>query len=532
MGAGCHVALTCLCLPTILAAAEGPPDPSLAGLLALRDGRSRRVTSTAKLPDGRPDPNSNADNVSVGPGATHVLADLRGPGVITHLWLTFLGPEPHPWAKEGAADHQEIVLRIFWDGAAEPGVEAPVGEFFAAGFGMRLPVNSIPIQVEGGASYNCFWPMPFQKSARIEIENQSSKRLALLYYNLDWIERTALPADTPYFHARYRQEYPVANGRDYVILETEGRGHYVGTVLCVRTRSPGWFGEGDEKITVDDDEYPSIWGTGTEDYFLGAWGLRQCLFPYYGVPYTDGGTVLGGKTCAYRWHLADPIVFQKRLRVAIEHYGWIAIDENPEHKSTSWNEREDDYASVAFWYQLGAPQALPRIPPAAVRKLPEIDLVVRGPEVLSPQSHGPGEAVVQTGGLWTGYAQVLYQPPAAADAWIEVPFTVTRKEPCRLVLTLTTSYDFGLYDAYLDGVRLGGSIDLYGAETAVKEFPLLDFYPEAGEHRLRLVCVGQNPLSKGCWLGFDSLRLRSRRPRVAQYGWDRENDWRKNPILY
>lgn len=530
---GCSgLALGCLCLPTLLGAAGAPGDPSLAGLLVPRDGRSRRATSTAKLPDGRPDPDSNADNVTVPPGGTCRLADLSGPGVITHLWMTFLGPEPHPWAREGAADHQEIVLRMFWDGSPEPAVESPVGDFFAAGFGQRMPVCSIPVQVEGGASYNCFWPMPFRESARVEVENQSSKPLALLYYNLDWIERTSLPADTPYFHARYRQEYPAAAGRDYVILETEGRGHYVGTVLSVRTRSPGWFGEGDEKISVDDDAYPSIWGTGTEDYFLGAWGLRQCLFPYYGVPYTDGGTVLGGKTCAYRWHLADPIVFQKRLRVAIEHYGWVPVDENPAHKSTSWNEREDDYASVAFWYQTGRPPPQPPIPPAAARRLPEIDSVVRGADFTGPEFHGRGEAVVQTGPLWTGHAQMLYQPPAPDGAWVQIPFRVARREPRRLVLRLTTSYDFGIYEVSLDGVRLGGTLDLYAAETGVREVPLLDFYPEPGEHRLRLTCTGRNPLSKGCWLGLDSLRLRARRPRVEQYGWDKGNDWKTNPILY
>ncbi|HEY3321907.1 MAG TPA: glycoside hydrolase family 172 protein [Planctomycetota bacterium] len=505
---------------------------TLEDLTRLRDGRSRRVSSTAKLPNGRPDPNSNGDNVDVPPGKTHVLADLKGPGTITHMWMTFLGPEPHPWAPKGAANHREMVLRIFWDGRDKPGVEAPVGDFFACGFGERMAVNSLPVQVEGGASYNCFWPMPFAKSARIEIENGGDKPVALLYYNIDWIEKDALPADTPYFHAQYRQEYPLKEGGgDYLIFDGEGRGHYVGTVLCVRSRSPGWFGEGDEKIVVDGEDEKTIWGTGTEDYFLCAWGLRPCSFPYFGVPHTDGGDVLGGKTCAYRWHLADPIVFQKSLRVNIERMGWISPDENPKRESTSWNERQDDYSSVAFWYQLGEPKRFAVMPAAAQRRLPEIDVVVMGKEFTAQEHHGAGQAIVQEGRFWTEGVQMLYQPPSAAEAWVEIPFEVKRREPRRLVLKLTTSYDFGIYQAYLDGVKIGTPLDLYSTEIQVREFPLLDFWPEAGVHRLRLVCTGKRDVSKGYWLGLDSLRLRERRPRVEKYGWDKDVDWRTKPRM-
>ena len=531
MKAGRACAFACAWLGAALTLRPSFAAAPLDHLMRLREGRSRRATSTRKLPDGRPDPNSNGDNFRVPPGKTHVLADLKGPGVITHIWMTFLGPEPHPWAKAGAANHKQMLLRIVWDGRERPGVASPVGDFFAAGFGRRMAVHSVPVQVENGASYNCFWPMPFAKSARVEIHNDSDKEVALLYYNVDWVQRDSLPADTPYFHAQYRQEYPVAPGKDYVIFEGAGRGHYVGTVLCVRSRSPGWFGEGDEKISVDDDASPSIWGTGTEDYFLCAWGLRKCSYPYFGVPYTDGGHVLGGKTCAYRWHVADPIVFQKRLRVAIEHYGWIAVDENPKNRATSWNEREDDYSSVAFWYQLGEPKPFATVPPAARRRLPAIDLVVHGKDFVGDEHHGAGRATVQRGRYWTGHAQMLYRPPSQDDAWVEVPFTVPRREPRRLLLKLTTSYDFGIYEATLDGVKLR-RLDLYSPTIEVREFPLLDFWPKAGRHVLRLVCVGKRDASTGHWLGFDSLRLRERRPRVARYGWDKDKDWRKARILY
>ena len=508
-------------------------DSGMYGLLKLEDGRSRRATSTRKLPGGQPDPDSNRDNFRIKPGETHVLADREGPGVITHIWMTFLGPEPHAWARDGAASHKEMVLRMFWDGREEPAVEAPVGDFFASGFGMSMEVDSLPVQVENGASYNCYWRMPFEKAARIEIENDSEKEIALLYYNIDWIEKERLGRnDVPYFHARYRQEYPAKSGHDYVIFEGEGRGHYVGTVLCVRSRSPGWFGEGDEKIMIDDDEEPSIWGTGTEDYFLSAWGLRERCFPFFGVPYTDGGHVLGGKTCAYRWHLADPVVFQERIRVAIEHHGWISIDENPDHKSISWNEREDDYSSVAFWYQAGEPKPFPRIPSCAERMLPEIDVKIPGEGFVDERFHGAGKAHVQKGEGWSGFSQLFYKPPSVDDAWIEIPFRIERQRPVRLVLELTTSYDYGIYDVFLDGKKIRSGLDLYTAETGVEEFPLLDFWPGKGEHLLRMVCTGKNPLSSKHWIGVDTIRIRERRPRVEQYAWDKEKDWQKEMILY
>ena len=191
------------------------------------------------------------------------------------------------------------------------GVRSPVwATSLPTAFGQRTEVISVPVVVEDADSYNCFWRMPFRKSIRIEIVNQSDKPINLLYYNIDWIKLDSLPDDTPYFYAQYRQEYPVESGKDYVILETAGQGHYVGTVLAVRTRSPSWFGEGDEKIYIDGEEKASIWGTGTEDYFLSAWGLKTTSTPYFGTPYFDQWGIVGGHTGAYRWHVQDPIVFQ------------------------------------------------------------------------------------------------------------------------------------------------------------------------------------------------------------------------------
>jgi hypothetical protein len=526
--------------------------PAFAALLdelaRPQTGRSRRITSTMRQgevrrggadrqldpqaePIGDREEASNWDNFRVPPGETHVLMDLRGSGVITHLWLTFLGPEPQDWAPQGSANHQEMLLRMFWDGRAEPAVEAPVGDFFANCFGKRSEVVSLPVVVEDADSYNCFWPMPFREAARIEIVNQSARPISLLYYNIDWIEKP-VPPDTPYFHARYRQEYPVRSGQDYVVLETTGKGHYVGTVLAVRIRSPAWFGEGDEKIYVDGEAKPSIWGTGTEDYFLSAWGLKKTGTPYFGVPYFDQWGIVGGHTSAYRWHLADPIVFNTGLKVTFEHWGWISPDENPDRKSMSWNEREDDFASVAFWYQTGEPSPQPPVPPAAARRLPSLERVIAwARDFADPAHHGVGPAGPQTLDLYEG-PQLLYRPPQAEGAWLEVRFRIEKKEPLRLLLNATQSYDFGRYQPSLNGVKLGGALDFYSPHIVNTEFHLLDFWPEPGDYTLRLECVGKHPASQGHYLGLESVRLRERRPRVAEYGHDRDRDWRTNPVLY
>ncbi|HBO44927.1 MAG TPA: hypothetical protein DD670_13560, partial [Planctomycetaceae bacterium] len=236
-----------LALVIAFSASIGRAD-DMAALAKPQEGRSMRATSAAVDADGN-FAHSNSDNSRVKPGTTKVVLEAEGPGVITHMWFTFLGPEPHTWAPKGSANHQEMLLRIYYDGNERPGVEAPLGDFFANSFGKRSEVISVPVVVEDADSYNCFWQMPFRKSIRIEVINQSKdKDIGLLYYNIDWIKKDSLPEDTPYFYAQYRQEYPVEQGKDYLILDTKGKGHYVGTVLSVRTRSPSWFGEGDEKI--------------------------------------------------------------------------------------------------------------------------------------------------------------------------------------------------------------------------------------------------------------------------------------------
>jgi len=491
---------------------EGPPahrgaSPSgglLGGLITAQPGRSHRVSSAS------PSADSNADNLWITPDETRVLAPINGPAVITHIWLTFSEARPNWLSATGSANPSEIVLRMFWDDAQAPAVESPLGDFFAAGFGRRMEVQSIPVQVQEGDAYNCFWPMPFHRRGKVTLTNESDKNVSAFYYHVDYTDGITLPEETAYFCAQYRQEFPQQAGRDYLILDAEGRGHYVGTVMSARARSPEWFGEGDDKFYVDGEERPSTWGTGTEDYLLGAWGLTRCSFPFFGVPYLQGawGDV-GWQICAYRWHIADPVRFQKSLRVEIEHKGWISADETESGKVEGHVEREDDMATVAFWYQVGQPKRFTTLPPAKERAFPNLDLITDGKTLMTGARHAPGELHLQAGYDWTGDGQVFYVP-AGAQAWLEFDFNVDREELRRLVLRLTHSYDYGQFRILLDGRPAVDSLDLYSRDIEVHDHSLGDHRLAVGKHTVRLESVGRNSSSTDTRLGIDSVRLRHR----------------------
>lgn len=509
-----------------------PAGAILSDLIRPIDGRSMRATSTKTDENGKPI-SHNSDNSRVKPGETKVVLEAEGPGVVTHMWFTFLGPARHPWATNGSATHQEMLIRIYYDGEKEPGVEAPFGDFFANCFGKRAEIISLPVIVEDADSYNCFWPMPFRKSIRVEVVNQSKdKNISLLYYNIDWIKKNYISKETPYFYARYNQEYPTKPGGDYLILETEGKGHYVGTVLSVRTRSPAWFGEGDEKIYIDGEKDASIWGTGTEDYFLSAWGLKSGLnTPYFGTVYFDQWGIVGGHTSAYRWHLADPVVFEKSIRVTIEHYGWISLDENKERRGHSWNEREDDFASVAYWYQTGKPTFKVVTPPAEERMLPNLDVIFPARDVIEKGLCKNGQASIQNDMDFYMDGQLLFHPDNQS-ASVEIPFTVTEKKPTRLLVSVTKGPGYGIWQAYLNGIKVGQPVNLYDKVVKEWEHHLLDFWPDPGSYTLQMRLVGKDPQSSGESLGIEAVRLRERRPRVTGFAYDKDRDWKTDPVLY
>jgi hypothetical protein len=478
---------------------------SLGHLTVLRPGRSARAASNA------PKRSSNWDNRRIEPGKKLVLAELQGPATIKHIWLTFPEPAPGWLGRNGNPDHSELVLRMYWDGAKEPAVESPIGDFFAAGFGQRADVNSAVVIVEGGDAYNCYWPMPFFRSARIEVENQSDKPLNSFYYQVDYFKEASLPPDTPYFCAQYRQEFPVRSGRDYLILDAVGRGQYVGTVLSGRARSPMWFGEGDDKFFIDGEKTPSLFGTGTEDYVCNAWGMGSGTYAYFGVPILEGEwDMVGWRTTVYRWHLPDPVRFDKSLRVEIEDAGWISKDELKEGTHEGFVERNDDFATVAFWYQVGQPKRFTRLPSAAERRLPSLDVILEGKELLKTAAKGHGTLSLQKGYEWTGDGQLFFDNSTGKGAWVECTFPVEKEELRQLTLRMTYSYDFGTYRILLDGQTVREPIDFYSPTVKVRELNLGQRRLAVGTHKLRLECTGASGQSQGSKLGIDSLRFRQR----------------------
>lgn len=489
---------------------------NLLDLAQIRGARSAAVTSTDSSLHG------NADRIKyVTPGETKVLADIKGPAVIRHIWLTFNEARPNWLEAGGSARPDEIVLRMYWDDAKEPAVEAPLGDFFGAGFGLRHEIKSEPVQVEGGDGYNCYWPMPFHKRALITVTNESEKNGRSFYYQIDYTQEKSLQERTGYFCAQYKNEFPEETGHDYLILDAEGEGQYVGTVMSVRSRSPFWFGEGDAKFYIDGEKKQSIQGTGTEDYFLMAWGLNVTSFPYFGCNYMSNDFEdLGVQYSLYRWHIPDPVCFTKSLLFEIEHTGWITADETESGKIEGHVEREDDIATVAFWYQIGQPKRFTKLPALSERLLPNLDVIIEGDTLKSTARHSPGVLELQKGYDWTGDGQILFMP-ASDEPLLEVDFQVKKEEYRGLILRFTYADDYGIYRIFLDGknVRqpddyMAGQklhdFDFYSKDIAVKDIYLGSFTLTPGKHILRLECVGKNPLSKGNYLGFDSVRLRER----------------------
>jgi len=462
----------------------------LSDLARLKEGESMRSSSS--------DPNwqnGNGDARPIAPGETLVIADLEGPGVIRHIWNTIA-------AQERDAPRL-VVIRMYWDGEENPSVESPLGDFFGIGHGRDVPFVSLPVMVSSeGRARNCYWPMPFRKSAKITITNEGRKPVGAFYYYVDWRKVPELPEDTAYFHAMYRQEHPTVMGRNYLIADIEGRGHYVGTVQSVRTHTPHWYGEGDDFFFIDGEKEPRLRGTGTEDYFCDAWGFREATGPFYGIPLWEGYEAWSCGS-VYRWHIADPVIFHKSLRVEIEHKG-VTFNEDGSIK-TGFGEREDDMSSVAFWYQLEPHKPFPPMAPAYERVYYDYDNVVEVEKNIDQAKATSGNVSVQKG-MWAGDGQIFWQPTEKGQV-LTVPFSVDEAGSYLFLLWLTHSYDYGTFQIEVDGKPLGAPLDLFNKSVVVREHRWPARTLDAGPHTLTFRNVGKNSDSKGYFLGFDSYML-------------------------
>jgi len=286
--------------------------------------------------------------IGIKAGETFELANIEGSGAIQQIWMTPTG------------NWRYSIIRIYWDDQETPSVECPVGDFFACGWGEYAPLSSLAVCVNPGSAFNCYWEMPFRKRCRITFTNIDDKEM-VLYYQINYT-LTDVPDDVAYFHAQFRRTNPLPYKEDYTILDgVQGQGHFVGTYMAWGVNNCGWWGEGEIKFFVDGDKtFPTICGTGTEDYFCGSYDFENPvthLYETFTTPYAGlSQVILPDKLYRsqmrfgmYRWHITDPIRFQQDLRVTIQALGW--------RSGGRYLPLQDDIASVAYWYQ-----TLPTVP--------------------------------------------------------------------------------------------------------------------------------------------------------------------------
>jgi len=299
-------------------------------------------------------------SVEIKAHTTFTVAEINGSGSVQHIWMTPTGV----WRNS--------IIRFYWDDEKTPSVEAPVGDFFGMGWGQYSALRSLAVCVNPGSAFNCYWPMPFRKKCRITMENNDEKSM-MLYYQVDYI-LTEVPSDAAYFHAQFRRVNPLVSKSVVTLLDgVQGRGQYVGTYLAWGVHNNGWWGEGEIKFYMDGDtDYPTICGTGTEDYFCGSYdfdtrkknaaGVEETEYTEFNTPYSGLAQVIRGdghynvsqRFGLYRWHITDPIRFEKNLRVTIQALGW--------RSEGRYLPLQDDIASTVFWYQTEPHQSFPSFP--------------------------------------------------------------------------------------------------------------------------------------------------------------------------
>ena len=432
----------------------------------------------------------NEDSRRIEPGATLTLVDHQGAGVVRRWWLT-IAPRNHTALQRG------LIIRAYWDDESQPSVEVPLSDFFGMGFGEWRDYVSLPLNMTSGG-YNCYWPMPFRKRARITVENRSPVAVDRLYYNID-IETGSATAEDLYFHAQFRRATAEA-GKPILILDAEGLGHYAGTVMSTQPRIGRtlWYLEGNERIFVDGSDSPSIIGTGTEDYFSSGWYFDTGAYsaPYHGAPIVEPER---GRISAYRWHIEDPIPFRSRLRFSIEHGG---TNDTP----------GTDYATVAYWYQTHPHAPFPPLP-ADLMPLPlwqpqKIAGVIEAEGLLSTARATAGDIRVQdmspfetATATWSDAAQLWWvesRRGAEMTLQLEAPAAGTYE----LIGRFTRASNYGNVRLTLNGRELAPIIEGYGpvVEPVLISFGRQQF--RKGGNEIKLTIVGKDDRSQGWSNGY------------------------------
>ena len=476
------------------------------GLARLKNYTSARVSTGNRFIY------SNDDSKRIMPGETLEVADLTGPGMVTHIWITV--------AQNEFAWPRLLRFRVYYDGHKTPSVDAPLGDFFAVGHGAERDVNSMMVRDSSfGRARNSYWPMPFQKSCRITVTNEGQRVLPIILWHVDYRSYQSLPEDIGYFHAYYRQERPARSGQNYAFLDTKGTGHYVGTVLSVVLTQISWFGEGDDLFYIDGAKQPQIYGTGTEDYFNDAWDLRDASALWTGTPIAEG-ELPGSRLSAYRWHVPDPIAFTKSIWAGIEHSGWTS---NPDGSVRSgFEERPDYFSSVAFWYQKGVNENLAE-PPYGYERLPFGNATqIAVEDSIDRVTTEKGTASVLRDVDWA--KDILLFKAEGVGSKINVPLDIAEDGRYEIVADLAEASDYGDYIVLFDGEPTNvdtrkpatSEIPLPGPEVfhnyltelyVARDRTLGMFNLNKGRHTLTFVCQGKDPRSVGYNLGINDVVL-------------------------
>jgi len=497
----------------------------LESLPVFKDYTAHRASSSD--PTG-----GNRDNVRIPPGETVVLADLDGPGCVTHIWFT------HQYSARGGL--RKLVLRAWFDEAETPCVEAPLGDFFGLGHAMTYAYASTPLAVGTQGGLNSFWPMPFTKRARFTITNEGRQPCNSFFYYIDYQKYAHPPPDQARFHAQYRQAMPCVPGEPYVVLESRGRGHFAGCNLSIEQREDGWWGEGDDHFFIEGETTPSLRGTGSEDYFSGAWCYHyEFAYPFFGMPFRgrfleDGLLVeytpdLRGEAAkewhwpnawkkgdlwnVYRYHLESPIPFRHSVRMELEH-GFIN------------NERRDAYSSVAYWYQDHPHSHQPPLPDWRERMPYYLRLHDRGDGFYEAEDF-VDDGITSGGRLVDGSMSFWGHGAFSNDAFLEwrprnrgdaLTLLIPVPEPGRYELTATAirTKDSGTFDIALDGQPIRTGLDPFHDSVFPEKEPLdLGTFPlEPASAALTFTYSGKDPRSEGGRLLLDTLQLKREQPPV------------------
>jgi hypothetical protein len=484
------VAAAVLAAPVLTQAQSEPSYSSaLSGLAAPRPGKAMHEGSWDRK-------HLNDDALHLKAGQTVTLFTHEGAGCVHRFWVT-IAP------REDAAVLSQAVLRMYWDGDANPSVECPIGAFFGVGFGEQKDYISMPLDETSGG-YNCFWPMPFHRSARWTLTNGSAKPIDSFYYNIDYTALGSLPASTRHFHANFRRENPTTPGRNYTILETTGEGHYVGTALFMAGKAL-YFLEGNEMVYVDGESSPSIEGTGTEDYFCSGWYFDRGVYsaPYHGVIIKDEKR---SRVSAYRWHIEDAIPFTKSIRFTIEH--------------GTGNSVTADYSSVAYYYLAGtspAPFPLPsdllpsNLPPMTSFAIPgaiEAEDLVSSAKATSGGLWAQDMGQWEYGEVWSKRGALFWQmDQAGANLTLQLPGAAPGKYD--VVARMVAGPGFGTVQFSMGGKPLGGPVDLYAPEIAPREVSLGSVDLKGGPNPIGVSVTGRNPQSKNFTVGIDAFLLKA-----------------------